>query len=247
MQIVYPVSGMLACGYEGLGRLEELNKIVEQVTDRLKTSESLKGKKILVTAGGTKEPIDEVRFIGNRSSGKMGAALAEAAYLKGAKVLLLAAADAVGCRYPLERKNFTTGEDLLSLVKEYAPGCDIMFHTAAVGDFGVRKLPGKISSRRPAKLQLETKIKILGKIKTFNSKIMVVGFKAEFGLPKKLIVQPGADATVYNDVSRQDIGFASDDNEALLVLPKEKFKIKKAPKAIVADRLLDFLSRYYHW
>ncbi|MDP4031025.1 MAG: bifunctional phosphopantothenoylcysteine decarboxylase/phosphopantothenate--cysteine ligase CoaBC [Candidatus Beckwithbacteria bacterium] len=236
-QIINPVAGMLACGYEGLGRLEELRKIVAAVADRLELNTSLKNKKILVTAGPTRESIDSVRFITNLSSGKMGAAIAAAATRRGAKVRLL-----------LGPKDFTTGKDLLALVKKYAPRFDLVFHTAAVGDFRPEcSRRGKISSHKPQELRLETQVKILAQIKKFNPKITVVGFKAESGLPKKFSIQPGADATVYNDVSRKDIGFGSEDNEVILVLPGYTKKIRKAPKAKVAIALIDELSRYYHW
>lgn len=236
-EIIDPVSGRLACGYEGLGRLEELGKIVVSVVERLKKSDSLKGKRILVTAGPTREPIDEVRFITNGSSGKMGAAIAEAALKRGAKVRLL-----------MGQKDFVTAKDLLGLVKKYSPDFDIIFHTAAVGDYSPeRSRKGKLSSRKPFTLRLETQVKILEQIKKYNPKITVIGFKAEYGLPRKLAVQPGADATVYNDVSRQDIGFASDDNEVVVVTPKKQQLIKKAQKAVVAGKILDWLSRYYRW
>src|SRR3990167_7536859 len=109
-EVINPVSGMLACGYEGLGRLEELEKIVAAVKERLTVSESLKGKKILVTAGPTREAIDAVRFITNASSGKMGEALALSASRRGAEVKLL-----------LGQRDFVTGKDLLDLVKKHAP------------------------------------------------------------------------------------------------------------------------------
>ncbi len=237
IEVIGPAKGMLACGYEGLGRLEDLKKIVDVVEEHLKKTDSLRGKKILVTAGATREPIDEVRFITNSSSGKMGAALALSASRRGAQVRLL-----------MGQRDFVTAQDLLGLVKKHAPDYDVMFHTAAVGDFRPeRSRRGKLPSRRPVSLRLETQVKILEQIKKFNPKIIVVGFKAEFGLPKKLIVQSGADATVYNDVSRKDIGFGSDDNEVILVLPHARRKIRKAPKAIIAAALIDYLARYYHW
>lgn len=235
-EIIPPVAGRLACGYQGLGRLEELNKIIDRVGRRLEKAESLKGKRILVTAGPTREPIDAVRFITNASSGKMGAAIAKAASCRGAKVRLLMA-----------QKDFVTGKDLLALVQKHASRFDIMFHAAAVGDFSPLPRKGKISSRRPVILHLETQIKILNQVKKINPKITLIGFKAEYGLPKKLAVQPGADATIYNDVSRKDIGFGSDDNEVVVVLPSGRQLIKKASKASVANQILDYLSRHYGW
>ena len=170
--IVDPVAGMLACGYEGLGRLEELDQIVEQVQKQLNLRDSLKGKKILVTAGATREAIDGVRFITNPSSGKMGASLAEVAKRRGASVRLLMA-----------QKDFVTAAELLVLVKKYAPSYDIMFHTAAVGDFSpVRKSRSKLSSKKPVTLHLQPTPKILKLVKKFNPKITLIGFKAEYGL-----------------------------------------------------------------
>ena len=234
--VIDPVAGMLACGYEGLGRLEELGKIVEQVARQLNLSDSLKGKKILITAGATREAIDGVRFITNLSSGKMGRAIAASASRRGAKTTLL-----------LAGRDFVTANELLKLVKILAPRNDIMFHTAAVGDFHPVKQKGKLSSKQPVTLRLKPQVKILDQVKRFNPSICLVGFKAEYGSTRPRL-QPGVDATVVNDVSRKDIGFASEDNQVQLVLPHEKVKkISKAPKAAVAEKLIDELSRYYHW
>lgn len=234
-QIIGPVCGRLACGDEGIGRLEELSKIVAVVGNRLKIKDSLKSKKILVTAGPTREPIDDIRYITNSSSGKMGAAIAAAAVQRGAAVKLL-----------MGQTDFVTAKDLQALVKQHAPNFDIIFHAAAVGDFAPVKLFGKLSSRRPLSLKLKPQPKILAEIKKINPKICLIGFKAEYGLDR-LGLQAGAQATVVNDVSRPDIGFGSDDNEVTLVLPDKKILIRKAPKTVIAETLLDLLARYYHW
>jgi len=149
----------------------------------------------------------------------------------------------------MAQKDFITAKELLDLVKKHAPKNDIMFHTAAVGDYSPElKSRGKLSSRRPVVLRLETQVKILDQVKKINPKICLIGFKAEYGLQSRLTVQPGADATIYNDVSRKDIGFGADDNEVIVVLPnKTKHKIKKAPKAAVATALVGYLCRFYHW
>lgn len=235
VEIIKPVPGRLACGDEGMGRLEEPKKIVTAVIERLAVKDQLKGKKILITAGPTREPLDAVRFITNASSGKMGRALTEAAGRRGAEVKLL-----------LGQRDFVTGQDLLILVKQYAPQFDIIFHTAAVGDFTVISRPGKISSRGAVSLHLEMQIKILEQIKKFNPKIFVVGFKAEYKLPHKLMVQNGADWTIYNDVSRSDIGFGADDNEVVIVRVGRRQLIRKAPKPAVAGKILDYLARWHH-
>ena len=245
-EIIPPVAGMLACGYEGLGRLEDLEKIAAAIKARLKTTTSLKGKRILITAGATREPIDSLRFITNPSSGKMGVALARAAARRGAEVKLL-----------LAQRDFVTANQLVRLVKRLAAKYDIMFHTAAVGDFspepGRRAIAlsasrrGKLSSKKQLTLRLQPTLKILSQIKKFNPKICLVGFKADFGV-KPARLQPDVDATVINDVSRKDIGFASDNNEVRLVLPGDQVKkIAKASKAVVAERLIAALGRYYHW
>jgi len=122
-QIIEPSSGMLACGYEGVGRLENVEIINKEINKLLERNDSLKNKKIIVTAGGTTEKIDEVRFITNRSSGKMGVALAEECYLRGADVLLLRAKNSVSPRYLIKEKIFENlkdvfGKDIEVLISE---------------------------------------------------------------------------------------------------------------------------------
>src|SRR3989338_2246341 len=161
-QVIEPKQGMLACGYEGAGRLEDVKIIKSEVLKQINRTNSLKGKKIIITAGGTMEKIDEVRFITNRSSGKMGVALAEECYLRGANVLLLRAKNSIYPRYLIKEKIFNTAEELLQLIKVNIGGVDLFFQTAAISDFKVdRSFKGKLSSDQSINLKLIPQIKIV--------------------------------------------------------------------------------------
>jgi len=250
--IIHPAKGMLACGYEGVGRLAEISKIKEEILKKLKTAESLKGKKIVITAGGTSEKIDSVRFIANRSSGKMGIALAEACYERGAEVLLLRAKNSVEPRYHINEKVFTTTDELLHLIKENIKEYDICYHNAAVSDFTVKnKTEGKLSSSEDITLLLEPQTKILEEIKKLNKKIKLVAFKADYesNLEKlKLAAQDKlykstADAVVANDISRTDRGFESENNEVLIVLKHGNEKhLPLASKKEIAEQIVDYIN-----
>ncbi|MEK7165212.1 MAG: bifunctional phosphopantothenoylcysteine decarboxylase/phosphopantothenate--cysteine ligase CoaBC, partial [Patescibacteria group bacterium] len=174
-QIIEPEAGMLACGYEGKGRLREATFIRDEVIKRLHNTDVLRGKRVIITSGGTNEKIDDVRFITNRSSGKMGAAIAEACHLRGAEVLLLRSKTAVLPRYLMKEKVFSTAGDLYNLINENIWDCDIFFHVAAVADFQVVKPRiGKISSDKSLTVKLEPQIKILDQLKKMNPDIKLM-------------------------------------------------------------------------
>ncbi|MBI4008668.1 bifunctional phosphopantothenoylcysteine decarboxylase/phosphopantothenate--cysteine ligase CoaBC, partial [Candidatus Roizmanbacteria bacterium] len=143
-QIIEPAEGMLACGYEGKGRLPDIQTIKDEIQRNLQYIDSLKGKKIIVTAGATIEKIDDVRYITNRSSGKMGIRIAEECYLRGAKVLLLRAKHSIKPRYLIEEEIFDSADDLAKLIEKHIRQYEVFFHVAAVSDFSVKKQPGKI-------------------------------------------------------------------------------------------------------
>jgi len=250
--IIHPAKGMLACGYEGVGRLAEISEIEEEVLQKLSFASSLKGKKIIVTAGGTMEKIDDVRFIANRSSGKMGAALADACYERGAEVLLLRAKNSVEPRYHINEKIFTTTEELLKLIKENIKNYDICYHNAAVSDFTVKnKTAGKISSDESITLMLEPQKKIIEEIKKLHEKITLIAFKAEYESDKeklklaaeKKLIESQADAVIANDISRIDRGFEAENNEVLIVLKdgKEKY-LPLASKKEIAGKIVDYIT-----
>lgn len=258
-QVIEPASGMLACGYEGVGRLENVGIINKEIIKLLKRSDSMKGllaqarKKIIVTAGGTIEKIDEVRFITNRSSGKMGVALAEECYLRGADVLLLRAKTSVYPRYLIKEKIFETVEELLYLIKVNIKNTNLFFQVAAVSDFKVDKqINGKLSSDRPVGLKLVPQIKIIDQIKKLSPKTKLIAFKAEYGLTEKKLINEAAkklkdsnaDFVIANDISREDRGFESDNNE-VYIISKNK-KVKKIPltsKREIAKKIIEYIIK----
>ena len=257
-QIIEPVEGKLACGYEGNGRLAEIQFIKNQIDVVLSRINKLKNKKILITAGGTVERIDDVRFIGNRSSGKMGVALAEECYLHGADVLLLRAKNSAYPRYLIKEIEqlrlkadadeilVVPGNDLIKLnIKKF----DYIFHTAAVSDFKVEnKYSGKILSSNSRSLNLIPQIKIIDQIKKINPKIKLIAFKAESGINKDTIIKTkkkmkktNADFIVLNDISKTDRGFESDYNEVIIY--NKNGVAKKIPlvsKSEIAKKIISY-------
>lgn len=250
-QVIDPASGMLACGYKGVGKLENIEVINKEIIKSLERTEFLKGKKIIVTAGGTVEKIDEVRFIANRSSGKMGAAISEECYLRGAEVLLLRAKDSVRPRYLIKEKIFETAQDLLQLIKVNINNTDLFFQVAAVSDYKVsQSFKGKLSSDSPVNLKLIPQIKIIDQIKKLSPKTTLIAFKAEYGLSelqlikvgKKKLQESNADFVIANDVSRKDRGFESDNNEVYIISKNGVVKkIPLASKREIAKKIMEFL------
>src|SRR3989339_1786318 len=232
-QIIEPTSGMLACGYEGVGRLENVEIINKEINKLLEKNNSMKGQKVIVTAGGTTEKIDEVRFITNRSSGKMGSALAEECYLRGADVLLLRAKNSVSPRYLIKEKIFETAEELLQLIKVNINDTDVFFQTAAISDYKVEQpYEGKLSSKQSVVLKLKPQIKIVDHIKKLNPKTKLIAFKAEYSLSEKKLIEEAskkikdsnADFVIANDIGRSDRGFESDNNEVYIISKNGRVK-----------------------
>ncbi|MFA6017110.1 MAG: bifunctional phosphopantothenoylcysteine decarboxylase/phosphopantothenate--cysteine ligase CoaBC [Patescibacteria group bacterium] len=252
-QVIEPTSGMLACGYEGVGKLESVKVIMEEISKQIQRTNSLKGKKIIVTAGGTVEKIDEVRFITNRSSGKMGVALAEECYLRGADVVLLRSKNSVKPRYLIKEKIFETAEELMNLVKDNIKNIDIFFQAAAVSDFKVdRPVNGKLSSNSLVNLKLIPQVKIVNQIKKLSPKTTLIAFKAEYGLGEKELISEAtkklskskADFVIANDISRSDRGFESDNNE-VYIISKNKL-VKKIPlssKRNIAKKIVEYITK----
>lgn len=251
--IIDPTAGMLACGYDGIGRLAEIPDIKQEIIDKLTTATSLRGKKVLVTAGGTIEKIDDVRYITNRSSGKMGIAIAKECVERGAEVLLLRAKHSVEPHYHIHEKIFETADELFSLIKENVKNYDYCYHAAAVSDFSVQnKIEGKLSSDQPVTLQLEPQIKILEQIKNLNLEIHLIGFKAESEedinklkeKAEKKLKESHADALIANDIGRKDRGFESDDNEVLILLKNGETKhIPLTSKKEIAKGIVEYINK----
>lgn len=254
--VVDPQAGMLACGYEGMGRLADVSIIHKAITEQLRRTTQLKGKKILVTAGGSIERIDDIRAITNRSSGKMGVAIAEACALRGADVLLLRATSAVSPRYTMRQETYSTADDIAVLLQRHIPACDVVFHTAALSDFTIdNPRHGKLKSDKPATLKLKPRVKLLDRIKTWNPDIYLVAFKAEFNLSRKALVsrakkrmnESSADAIIANDVAPGDRGFESDDNEVTIITSDSPpLTIPLASKRDVAEQIITHLAARFH-
>jgi phosphopantothenoylcysteine decarboxylase / phosphopantothenate---cysteine ligase len=249
---VGPDRGALACGWVGAGRLIEPAEIA---AGRLLAPGDLTGRRVVVTAGPTREPIDDVRFIGNRSSGKMGAALASAAVARGADVTFLAGpgtpAVAPG-RGRVTRVGFESAADLERALGQAAPGADAVVMAAAVADVRPRtRAPGKLSRRDGAEVAVDlTAVPDLlagvGRLRR-DGRPFVVGFAAEVAGGATMAQRAGAklrekgcDAVVANDVSAPGIGFDADDNAVTVLFAQgAPVEIARAPKRAVADRLWD--------
>ncbi len=253
-EIVEPKEGMLACGIEGKGRLADIEVIKKEINSAFKRTNSLRGKRIIITSGGTCEKIDEVRYITNRSSGKMGSAIAEECYTRGAEVLILRAKNSIKPRFLIQEELFVTTEDLYELVKKNIANFDVIFHVAAVSDFKAEKpSAGKISSDKSVKLNLVPQIKISDQVKKLNPNIKLIIFKAEYGLTEKELIKAAenklkesqADAIVANDVSRKDSGFEADNNEVIVVHKVDKvckvYKVSFTSKREVAKKVVKYL------
>lgn len=225
--IIPPERGPLACGYEGPGRLPHVVAIKQEVMRQAAYSNTLVGKRIVVTTGGTIEKIDDVRSITNRSSGKMGVAIAEECFLRGATVTLLRSVTSVTPRYLMQEEVYESTEDLAALVKRFAPSADILFHVAAVADFKLAQpIQGKTKSTESLVLKLKSQVKISNEIKKLNPSVKLVLFKAEWGpakqdlikLAKAKLEESNADAIIANDVSKKDRGFQVDTNEVMVII-----------------------------
>lgn len=248
--ILYPESGELACGTEGVGRLAAVESIHKEIKSILETSQRLAGKKIIVTAGGSQEPIDDVRVITNKSSGKMGVAIAEECYRQGAEVLLLRSTTAVQTNLPLKQELFESAGDLEKLIKDHVRSYDMIFHVAALSDYTVDKTKGKIDSKNSLTLELRPTTKIINEIKIWNPKIKLIGFKAVSNVSveelkvKSLskLQKSHADYIVANDVGKKEIGFNSDDNEVYIFSNNEDLiKIDRVSKKHIAKKIVDYI------
>ena len=246
--IIQPIVGELACGYEGEGKIADVTTIYNKIIEQLTISTRLQGKKIIVTSGGTTEHIDDARILTNKSSGKMGAALAQALIHQGAEVILLRAKHAVIPHGAMLQEVFESTQELQTLIEKYSPQADSIFHAAAVSDFTVAKHRGKLSSKTSHTLTLQPTQKIVTLIKKYNPAIKLFAFKAVPGkqhvlsAAKILLENSKADAVIVNDISQTDRGFESDTNEAWIVKQKQKpIHFPLISKTLLAKELIDYL------
>jgi phosphopantothenoylcysteine decarboxylase/phosphopantothenate--cysteine ligase len=247
--LVGPEDGALAEGESGMGRMSAPATIAAAIDDLLRPRGSLAGRRILVTAGGTREPLDPVRFLGNRSSGRMGAALADEAARRGAEVIALVANAQVRPELAELIEVETTGE-LERAALAQAASADVVLMAAAVADYRpVQGLVEKHGREGTWLLELEATNDILAAIGAARRPGQVlVGFAAETGSDgleraRAKLARKGLDLIVLNDVSRSDIGFDSPDNEVVLVSRDGDEPVAKADKRAIAGRILDRVER----
>ncbi|HEX4663614.1 MAG TPA: bifunctional phosphopantothenoylcysteine decarboxylase/phosphopantothenate--cysteine ligase CoaBC [Terriglobales bacterium] len=249
VRIVEPDSGYLACGMVGAGRLADPETIASAALAILEVIRDFAGETVLITAGPTREPVDPVRFLGNRSSGKMGYALAEAALRRGAKVIVVSGPVALEPPAGVELVSVETAEEMRNAVLARAPGASIIIAAAAVSDFRLRSVAQqKIKRNGPMTLDLEATPDILAELATRRrAEQLLVGFAAEtqnavengrLKLRKK-----GLDAIVVNDVSKPGIGFDSDRNEVTILTPDSEVSLPETSKSKIAHRILDVVLK----
>lgn len=240
--IVDPETGFLACGTNGVGRMKEPEEIFDRTVEIFNETQKLKGKKILITAGGTREKIDPVRYITNASSGKMGLALADNAYRMGADVTLISTFKA---DKPYKNIVTETALEMEKAVKENLSNQDCVIMTAAVSDYRVENCAENKIKKQGNKLTLELveNPDILKSICKTPNKI-ICGFCAEsenlLENAKAKIQKKGCDFLIANDISRKDIGFNTDENEVYIIDKSLNIKhIEKDTKENIAQRILE--------
>jgi phosphopantothenoylcysteine decarboxylase/phosphopantothenate--cysteine ligase len=244
VHIVEPGQGYLACGMTGAGRLAENEAIVAAVMEALGAAQDLAGETVLVTAGPTREKIDPVRYLTNRSSGRMGYAIAEAALRRGARVLLVSGPVAIAAPGGAELTAVETAEEMLAAVLQLLPESTVVIKTAAVADFRPKEAAAqKIKRKGATTLELEPTTDILAEVTRRKTTQLVIGFAAEtenvLENAGKKLASKALDAIVVNDVSREGIGFDSDRNAVTIISQSEVVEVPESSKWEVAHRVLD--------
>ena len=248
--VVPPGEGKLACGEEGPGRLAEPERIVEAVVGSLRARD-LSGIRVLITAGPTREAVDPVRFISNRSSGRMGYALATAAARRGAQVMIVSGPVEIPVPAAAEIKKVTTAREMLAGIEEALPETDWLIMAAAVADFApasARKDKIKKGTKQELTIELSRNPDILEAVRPMKGDRLFVGFAAEtrnlVENARKKIKSKDLDLIVANDVSRKETGFESDENSGVILdqgdLAEE---IPRMSKIQMADIILDAALR----
>ena len=262
VRVIEPGSGYLACGMVGGGRLAEPAEIVRVVAEMLgggvavhvaeaARKQDFSEETVLVTAGGTREAIDPVRFIGNRSSGRMGYAVAVAARCRGARVILISAPTSLAAPEGVEIVQVVTAEEMRTAVMQRLREATVVVMTAAVSDFRVRSVAAQKIKREAARavlLELEATEDILREVvKQRVVGTIVIGFAAEtedaLANGRLKLARKGADAVVVNDVSVDGIGFDSGENAGIFLTKSGTVELPRMSKAAMADRILDEVGK----
>ena len=248
VKIVEPGAGYLACGMVGAGRLAENEAIVTAVLETLGASQDLHGETILITAGPTREKIDPVRYLTNRSSGRMGYALTEAALRRGARVLLVSGPTSITPPGAAELTRVESAEEMRDAVMKLLPQATIVIKTAAVSDYRAKNAAGqKIKRKGPMTLELESTPDILKELSAKRTSQILVGFAAEtenvLENARQKLLAKNLDLIVVNDVSREGVGFDSDRNAVTIIAREEVVDVPETTKWEVAQRVLDQVVR----
>jgi phosphopantothenoylcysteine decarboxylase/phosphopantothenate--cysteine ligase len=244
VRVVEPDSGYLACGMLGPGRLAANETIVAAVLQALGSSQDLAGETLLITAGPTREKIDPVRYITNRSSGRMGYDLAQAALRRGAHVLLVTGPTSIAAPEAAEVTRVETAEEMRQAVLQQLSQATIVIKTAAVSDYRPKiSAQQKMKRTGPISLDLEPTQDILAELAKKKTNQLVIGFAAEteniLENARKKLARKSLDAIVVNDVSRQGIGFDSERNAVTILTQDEVVEVPETTKWEVAQRVLD--------
>jgi phosphopantothenoylcysteine decarboxylase/phosphopantothenate--cysteine ligase len=245
--ILEPDNGIQACGDVGPGRLPQPETIVQQVASVFKTGE-MTGKKVVITAGPTREAIDPVRYISNHSSGKMGYAIADAMIDAGAEVTLISGPVSLKQPDRCTLVSVTSAHEMLEAATKAVQGTDIFISAAAVADYYITETSDQKIKKKSDKmtLNLAKTPDIVSIVKENNPKLFVLGFAAETQkveqYAREKLASKNLDAIIANDVSREDIGFNSDDNEALWVEQESTHHFSKCNKAQLARDLVALLA-----
>ena len=247
-KFIEPASGRLACGDVGKGKLADVNTIVERVLSELNDVEQdLKGKKVLISAGPTVAPIDPVRYITNRSTGKMGYAIAEEAKSRGADVILVSGPTNLEKPANINTINIMTNEEMKNAIVDNFDWADIVIKSAAVADYKPKNYSDKKIKKGEGDLNLVLTrdndiLKYLGEIKSHQ---ILVGFAAESNDVEenalKKIKSKNLDFIVANDITKSDTGFGSDDNKVIIISKENKTYLEKMSKREVAKNIFDLI------
>jgi phosphopantothenoylcysteine decarboxylase/phosphopantothenate--cysteine ligase len=248
VKIVEPGAGYLACGMVGQGRLAENDAIVAAVLQVLGASQDLSGDTVLITAGPTREKIDPVRYLTNRSSGRMGYALAEAGVRRGARVLLVTGPTSLTPPGAAEVTRVDSTEEMRDAVLHLLPQSSIVIKTAAVADYRPKSTAGqKIKRKGPMSLEFEATPDILKELSSKKTSQIIVGFAAEtenvLENARQKLLAKNLDAIVVNDISREGIGFDSDRNAVTIITRDDVVEVPETTKWEVAQRVLDQITK----
>lgn len=249
---IEPGAGYLACGYVGKGRLEDPQTIIGTITNHQESSYLLKGKKILISAGPTREKIDPVRFLSNRSTGKMGFALAEAAAILGADVTLVTGPVGLSISHPMvKRIDVTTAAEMYDAMLEQFPSHHIVIKAAAVADYRPKQTYDEKMKKQPGDLQIvmERTKDILQTLGEQKDNQFVVGFAAETNNPiengLKKLKNKHLDAIVVNNIASAGAGFGVDTNIVTFISKDHTFEeLQLAPKEEISRRILQLIDQH---